>query len=143
MERKSKAGIVISVCCIILGVLYILFLRLYPYSLYDVIDYRELMSYSEEELETLRQGFSTLHDLIEIGIWLLLIIALVLKIIVQKKSGYSFKDKSMVVYSTEILIAALVVQKFGARGVSWIFVILSGIIGIIGSMKDKNEISQE
>jgi hypothetical protein len=135
MERKSKAGIVISACCVVWGVLYFLFLRFFPYSLYNVIDFRILMSYTKEEVENLQQSLTLLHDLIKIGMWLLLIIFLVIKIITLKKNGYSFKDKSLVVYSTEFLIAALVVQFIGGRGVSWIFVIVSGIIGIIGSMK--------
>ena len=143
MERKSKAVIVVSACSIVWGVMFFLFLRFFPRSLYSVIDVNYLMSYSQEELDNMKQTLTGLNNLIHNGALVLLILLLVLKIIVQIKSGYGFKEKNMIVYSTEILIAASVMHLFGAIGVSWIFVILSGIIGIIGSIKENKGISKE
>ena len=143
MERKSKTGMVISVCCIVWGVLYFLFLLLYPHSLYDVIGLNNLGSYSQQELDILEQKLTVFYNLIQNGALVLMILLLVLKMIAQKKAGYGFKEKSMVVYSTDFLIVALIIHLFGAIGVSWIFVIVSGVIGIIGSIKEKGGISRE
>ena len=94
-------------------------------------------------MDILEQKLTAFYNLIQNGALVLMILLLVLKMIAQKKAGYGFKEKSMVVYSTDFLIVALIIHLFGAIGVSWIFVIVSGVIGIIGSIKEKGGISQE
>ncbi len=136
MERKSKAGIVISVCCIVWGVLYFLYARFFPHSLYGVVDMNTLRTLSQEEIEAMKESLALLGLVIRIAALVLLILLTIFRIITQNKLGYSFKDKKMFVYSTEFLIASSAMYVIGGRGIAWIFVILSGIIGVIGSVKD-------
>ncbi len=118
-DKKTVIGILF----IIWGILYFLYKMFFPTSVFDFLG-NDFFKYSEEQIAQYKEGLQNLFAILDITLLMFLIIIIILYIIYCKKN----KVKVLTNNISIVIFVGLSFHILGLVGISWIFVIIGGIL---------------
>lgn len=125
--NKNK---ILGISSIIWGVLWFLYRMFFPSSVYDLLGNKSFQ-YSHEQIKQYKEGLQNAVAILDISFILVLIVIGIFFIIDCKKKNIKlFSSNSFI-----LIWAGLVFHILGLVGISWIFVIFSGILMLLPRKK--------
>ena len=122
----SKKIFILGILSVLWGVIFFCYKMFFPTSVYDLLGSKSFQ-YSNEQIALYKEGLQNLITIFDILFILFLVILVILLIIKLKKMNIKLKSNNSMI----LIIVGLVFHILGLRGISWIFVIASGILLII------------
>lgn len=123
---KDKKLLILGILSVLWGVIFFGYKMFFPTSVYDLLGSKSFQ-YSSEQITSYKEGLQNLITIFNILFILFLVILIILLIIKLKKMNIKLCSN----YSMILIITGLVFHLLGLVGISWIFVIASGILLII------------
>ena len=121
---KDKKKFILGILSVLWGVIFFCYKMFFPTSVYDLLGSKSFQ-YSNEQIALYKEGLQNLITIFDI----LFILFLVILVLIIKLKKMNIKLRSN--YSMILIIIGLVFHILGLVGISWIFVIASGILLII------------